>query len=1213
MSDKPDDDKPGSNQSGDPWKRAADSDAQGASGPPKSGKSDQDKSDEARVAKLAGKATGTPGAGQAAEAAVNAKNGGKASGAGSDEKSSGGKSGGKGKEPSVAGVSSEDAKALARVAVKNNPYIRAAKILAPFILFATPLLGMCGSVDNISDQGVVENPAAATLVPAEHLTAIKRAVAFTGELSDGGVPWTLVTGIALAATRSGRYSPYDTCDRNAALGENGSKPGYNTTSCTDETSTYPTVQPAIGTDADPALGPFLLRRGVIPDGVDPQSMFSTITSVDSEQSSAVDFVVVSLFKMRKQLTAEGWPFDQTDVEATALSWAEAVRRIGVVDPNKTAGCSTPLITAAPAVANAAELKKVREQNARGIDTAWRCYLSAEQLHTFGTSSISDDPTELDPQPAIETVVKEALTVAWAHSKWGTGPLPGCTLSTTGASVVQASATTPAGLFPLTEAVFKEFFPNFADSPQANRCDMAANVVAAARAFAAGETIEPGQKRDSGVIGDRTNGKGPWNKALGGWMAMPWALGTEISQLVTVGPLSVESTKFSPTKECATLVSSWVDKAASTLTTTYTPDSVELSDTDGISVAQYVAANPAPATECAVAANAMQIFNQLVAQYASSTGGSMWEAATPPTTTTPPTPTTTTPATPVVTTPAQVMLNADQQRASGYLAISSWFMNRSAAITTPEPLPPTPGTNSLIERLSLTGGALISCSDDVAYPGCLPPLPRGAADPYADQVIAVSRALGGITPLDTAYAVDLIALLSPPVFGALSNTLCMPPAVGKAIDTALAKYQSVLLAKGMTKQAKSVIPADMLLEQYATESSFGWGYVDPAGWTTVREGSGTTPAAVGPERGPYMSPSMTYGIIGPRIGQGTGYADTDAGIYDGLVNEDRALGVLQFMPATWASFENTYGLLLDANSDSLVDPHNAYDETLAAAVLFAANAQGADLASDKAARERVIAQYGGYGNSEASNFNRTAFDAYMVRRLAKVKPVIACLQAEGAISNIPNPLGGVIAIMEFDANGCPIKTPARTLRNGAENVDVQKLCNDSLAGAPNEQTKTAIKFMFANLGVPYGVDNRMAGTRDDKLFLPGSPIKPDRTKERAFDCSSYVMRAYNAAGWATFVNGWAPSSYALGPAAGWSSFGWLTDIPFAQALPGDILVINPPNGHHVMMKLAGNYIIHTGGPVGDPSHVMPINGFRAWRNPSAIMKVRRIIPASIQAS
>lgn len=68
------------------------------------------------------------------------------------------------------------------------------------------------------------------------------------------------------------------------------------------------------------------------------------------------------------------------------------------------------------------------------------------------------------------------------------------------------------------------------------------------------------------------------------------------------------------------------------------------------------------------------------------------------------------------------------------------------------------------------------------------------------------------------------------------------------------------------------------------------------------------------------------ILGPQLNgeRWLAIADTDAGLLDGDLEWDRAVGPMQFIPSSWAIFA------ADGNGDRIADPNNLYDAALAAA-------------------------------------------------------------------------------------------------------------------------------------------------------------------------------------------------------------------------------------------------------------------------------------------
>ncbi|MFF8468483.1 lytic transglycosylase domain-containing protein [Streptomyces griseus] len=91
------------------------------------------------------------------------------------------------------------------------------------------------------------------------------------------------------------------------------------------------------------------------------------------------------------------------------------------------------------------------------------------------------------------------------------------------------------------------------------------------------------------------------------------------------------------------------------------------------------------------------------------------------------------------------------------------------------------------------------------------------------------------------------------------------------------------------------------------------------------------------------------ILGPAL-NGQGFAlikDTDGGAYDSDAVHDRAVGPMQFIPSTWASWGQ------DANGDGRKDPNNIHDAALAAGRYLCANDRDLAIAADL---DRAVLSY-----------------------------------------------------------------------------------------------------------------------------------------------------------------------------------------------------------------------------------------------------------------
>lgn len=108
------------------------------------------------------------------------------------------------------------------------------------------------------------------------------------------------------------------------------------------------------------------------------------------------------------------------------------------------------------------------------------------------------------------------------------------------------------------------------------------------------------------------------------------------------------------------------------------------------------------------------------------------------------------------------------------------------------------------------------------------------------------------------------------------------------------------------------------------------------------------------RGGRIDPNGTtsHPILGPAL-DGNGFAaipDTDGGLLDGDTVWDRAVGPMQFLPATWRRWQ------ADGNGDHRADPNNVYDASLAAGRYLCAGSR--DLATPQGLDAAILS----YNNS-----------------------------------------------------------------------------------------------------------------------------------------------------------------------------------------------------------------------------------------------------------
>ncbi|MEU6577282.1 lytic transglycosylase domain-containing protein [Streptomyces sp. NPDC046805] len=138
-------------------------------------------------------------------------------------------------------------------------------------------------------------------------------------------------------------------------------------------------------------------------------------------------------------------------------------------------------------------------------------------------------------------------------------------------------------------------------------------------------------------------------------------------------------------------------------------------------------------------------------------------------------------------------------------------------------------------------------------------------------------------------------------------------------------------------------AEASLAQSAPGCNLPWQLLAAIGQVESGQAWGGRVSADGTTRSPILGP--------PLNGHGfAAIADTDGGLYDGDSRYDRAVGPMQFIPSTWA----TWGA--DGNRDGRADPDNVYDATLAAGRYLCAG--GRDLSRPQDVDQAIL----GYNHS-----------------------------------------------------------------------------------------------------------------------------------------------------------------------------------------------------------------------------------------------------------
>jgi membrane-bound lytic murein transglycosylase B len=155
---------------------------------------------------------------------------------------------------------------------------------------------------------------------------------------------------------------------------------------------------------------------------------------------------------------------------------------------------------------------------------------------------------------------------------------------------------------------------------------------------------------------------------------------------------------------------------------------------------------------------------------------------------------------------------------------------------------------------------------------------------------------------------------------------VPPAASESTRAGVAGradpewVASVVAATGIPERALAAYAGAAIAKNTERpDCLLGWNTLAAIGYVESRHGShgGATIA----EDGTVSPPIIGIALDGATTAL---IPDTDGGMFDGDAEFDRALGPMQFIPASWANW------YVDASADGIADPHNIDDASLAAA-------------------------------------------------------------------------------------------------------------------------------------------------------------------------------------------------------------------------------------------------------------------------------------------
>lgn len=844
--------------------------------------------------------------------------------------------------------------------------------------------------------------------------------------------------------------------------------------------------PVAGENPSQGAGPLMLMPSALnAAGYDLEDTIQNICS-------SVDTLAEVLFQSARLIaTAEGTTFpsgianlalraiggDASAAERVHRFWAKVLDTSGVLGDTAQRECVLP------------EKGSLDDQAHVGnmIDSYWRCTLA-------GTGLVSVDSVTVDAagnvehrilnQPeAIARGVEEALSVAWTWGAWGT--------------IDCDDTAVHAGVFPLTETVFAKH----ADNPTKGRCDRDENIKAAAKAFAARESV---------AVASRG---GKWSAALGGWALIGPVGGP-------VGPTNFDA------------IGPWQPLYVGAECTPVLVDAVIAIGNENTFLSGYTAGQ---AQEIAFTGT----FDEF-----DTTGAR-----------------------------AGSTLTIDE-----FLAINAELDARLDALIAAAQANPVCAQERAYAKQEwlgvLTGavsGDALTAADGEGVGPRIPPTTRGNLDTpngIGDRIAALSGRAGsrsggwgGVLPAGSAYLQRLstvrVALTSRPLVARESDESTL--SIGyRLVNLAVGYYGGIFIGNDGAK-------------------SVGIGFVDE----TV------------PFSEDFNSVGQEYGVD-PRLLAAVARQESNFNPEAGCNPSGGAFGMMQKEYDTVPTLcGDTRRQIVEA-ARMLLDLYEKAGDWKGALWGYDNGALFADAWAELGGDEVAARQY-------AIVYYRDARNPLTGQTYCPVSG--ACPRAESAmtyISETPGDRSAMLAWFEYQGlfpalvlntrqtvvNGteCPNVAPRSAiagmepLRGGALEIGIRTLCVESVAEAPTPEAARAIIFAFNNLGILYSQDLRSTSS--------------------AFDCSSYVSRAYESGGLLMNSGGAHFNTRQLLPWDGGSRPEWVVPVSPHLAKPGDMVF---PQQGHVAMRLTRGFVIHTN-RTGDISHVTL--GGASYANP---LQTNRVVP------